>query len=726
MRRLFIAIALLFTNLACFGQDTYRPSVAYVYPAGAQVGSTVRVIFGGIKLHDAEEIIVSGGGVSAKIIEYIKPLRQGEVARTRLNLEKKFVENNPEVKEKIKELGIEGQRYLRRETMKLPENKKIMADADKSYYLRLLSTDALAETLEVELQIAPDADLGVRQILVRTKSGLSKPKNFIISDMPEVVKPSLRKTAIERSKTSLYKWGAYSMARKKHVGQPFPEIEITPPVIANGQITEGAVDVYKFNAKKGETFHLAVEAQKLIPYISDAVPGWFQTVIRVFDCNGKEVAYNDDYYFFPDSRLTFTASQDGLYKVEIHDAIYRSREDFVYRLIVSKKALPNVVANFIAPEKPENSLLFEYGIISKKAQQNVYELVLKKNQRVVAEVFARRQNSPLDSFLYITDPSGKRIKVNDDFYDETSGLTTHHADSRIDFTPKEDGKYTFYVSDAIGNASMYHCYVFNVREPSVDFKIFSYNSTASVRNGGILSLKLKVFRDYGKRYPIKLTANLPDGWILLNPVIKAKDTEHELLIKPNENFATVAISLYASVKSKNKITKREVVPADYLMQAFYYRHFVPANYFFCSVSGNIKNFSAQKNMKFLFPKNNEKAYVPLGSYLRLPIATTPKHQYWQIVPTIKSDILEVGKVYWGKKLLYVEVKPKANAKENDSDFVHINLLYKAGNKLMEFDRTPPYHFVVCKKKDKPKTTPNKNKSKNKKKATKQTKKVAVN
>ncbi|MBO5254451.1 MAG: pre-peptidase C-terminal domain-containing protein [Opitutales bacterium] len=724
VRRIFVCIAILFFAVNCFGQDTYRPSVAYVYPAGAQIGSTVRVLFGGIRLNDAEEVIVSGDGITAKIIEYIRPLRQGEVARTRLNLEKKFAEDNPEVKEKIKELGVEGQRYLRRETMKIPENKKIMADADKSYYLRLLSTDALAETLEVELQIAPNADLGMRQILVRTKSGLSKPKNFIISDMSEVTKPSLRKTAIERSKSPLYKWGAYYMARTKYVGQPFSEIEITPPVIANGQITEGSVDVYKFKANKGETFHLAVDAQKLIPYISDAVPGWFQTVIRVFDCDGNEVAYNDDYYFFPDSRLSFTAQKDGAYKVEIHDAIYRSREDFVYRLTIAKTPLPNVIANFVAPEKPKKSLLFEYGIISKTRQQNSYELVLKKNQRVIAEVFARRQNSPLDSFLSITDSSGKRIRINDDFYDETSGLTTHHSDSRIDFTPKSDGKYTFHVSDTIGSASLYHSYVLSVCEPSIDFKILSYNSSASVRKDGILSFKLKVFREYGKLYPITLTANLPEGWKILNPIIRSKDTEHELLIKPNDNFATLPISVFATVKTKDETIKREVLPADYLMQAFYYRHFVPAISFFCSVSNNIKHFSAQKNMKFLYPKDKDIAYVPLDSVLRLPIAITPKHHYWKVVPTIKSNIVEVGKVYWSKNHLYVEIKPTKKAKEKDRDFVHINLFYKTGNKLMEFDRTPPYRFVVCNKdKSNKKTKPN-NKKQSKKQASNKNKQVA--
>ena len=217
---------------------------------------------------------------------------------------------------------------------------------------------------------------------------------------------------------------------------------------------------------------------------------------------------------------------------------------------------------------------------------------------------------------------------------------------------------------------------------------------------------------------------MPEGWKILNPIIRSKDTEHELLIKPNDNFATHPISVFATVKTKDKTIKREVFPADYLMQAFYYRHFVPANSFFCSVSNNITNFSAQKNMKFLYPKDKDITYVPLGSVLRLPIAITPKHHYWQVVPTIKSDIVEVGKVYWSKKHLYVEIKPTKKAKEKDRDFVHINLFYKTGNKLMEFDRTPPYRFVVYNKNKSDKKLKPNNKKQSKKRVSNNNKQVA--
>lgn len=48
------------------------------------------------------------------------------------------------------------------------------------------------------------------------------------------------------------------------------------------------------------------------------------------------MAYNDDFYHHPDSLLLFEVPADGKYSVEIYDAIYRSREDFVYRLTIGE------------------------------------------------------------------------------------------------------------------------------------------------------------------------------------------------------------------------------------------------------------------------------------------------------------------------------------------------------------------------------------------------------
>ena len=98
MRKYAFIFAALFS--ACvFAEDTLAPSVAYVYPAGGRAGCKGKVILGGINLGNARDVVVSGGGVKASIGAHILPLRQGEVARVRHNLEKEYVEKHPEIVE---------------------------------------------------------------------------------------------------------------------------------------------------------------------------------------------------------------------------------------------------------------------------------------------------------------------------------------------------------------------------------------------------------------------------------------------------------------------------------------------------------------------------------------------------------------------------------------------------------------------------------------------------
>ena len=77
---------------------------------------------------------------------------------------------------------------------------------------------------------------------------------------------------------------------------------------------------------------------------ADAVPGWFQATLALYDAQGNEVAYADDYRFDPDPVLLYEVPEDGEYGLEIRDAIYRGREDFVYRITVGE--LPFVTSIF--------------------------------------------------------------------------------------------------------------------------------------------------------------------------------------------------------------------------------------------------------------------------------------------------------------------------------------------------------------------------------------------
>jgi hypothetical protein len=62
-----------------------------------------------------------------------------------------------------------------------------------------------------------------------------------------------------------------------------------------------------------------------MPYISDAVPGWFQAAITLRDPAGRELASADHYLFHPDPLLHYEIPSDGEYIAAIHDSIYRGR-----------------------------------------------------------------------------------------------------------------------------------------------------------------------------------------------------------------------------------------------------------------------------------------------------------------------------------------------------------------------------------------------------------------
>jgi type II secretory pathway pseudopilin PulG len=136
---------------------------------------------------------------------------------------------------------------------------------------------------------------------------------FIVGELPEIteVEPNSEKSA--------------------------PQKIASLPVVIDGQILDADRDYFRFPAKAGVTLVLSVEARSLLPFIADAVPGWFDPQLTVYDAAGKQVAFADDYRFRPDPVMFFRAPADGDYTVELRDVVYRGRGDFVYRLTIAER-----------------------------------------------------------------------------------------------------------------------------------------------------------------------------------------------------------------------------------------------------------------------------------------------------------------------------------------------------------------------------------------------------
>ncbi len=660
LRNIILCSLAIFTVISAFAQQT-SPNIAYVYPAGGQRGSTFKAILGGRNFTGAERVIVTGGGVSVKVGEVTVPAQQNDVPALLNKLEKEYILLHPEIKEEVQKLGNEGQAFLRKKIRSSPENVEAIANVEASYFLRRLSGDAMAETVEVEITIDETAEVSERNIMVLTPRGLSNPVKFMVGALPEVAEDSLREVARERSafKKNKGRWlHVYTQVLSYVVPSKKTQTHVKLPVVANGQITEANTDTYTFDAKKGQKIVMSVEAQALIPYISDAVPGWFQPVIKVRNSKGEEMAYNDDFYHHPDSLLLFEVPEDGEYSVEIYDAIYRSREDFVYRLTIGE--IPFVTGIFplggktgsidnfelsgynldakttqinmekagISAKYAEDALKdtshirlpmmvsgvdeivssaeieklrnggtldgvdvnslkpaelkipnFANGRIEKKNQVDSYKFELGEGKKVVIEVFARRLGSPLDSFITVSDESGKVVAQSDDIEDLSYGLVTHHADSRLEFTAPKTGSYIIRVYDSSGTASELHAYRLYIGEPAEDFELRTVPANINIAPGDSTAFNVHVFRRNGFDAPIILSAkNLPKGWTLSGGVIgKGKDSARVTLTAPdNAPRKIFPIQIVGNSVIGGKNVSRVSLPCEDMMQAFYYRHYVPA------------------------------------------------------------------------------------------------------------------------------------------------------
>ena len=121
----------------------------------------------------------------------------------------------------------------------------------------------IAEIVTVQLNVARDAAPGVRELRLKTPSGMSNPMYFQVGEWHEYYE---REPNDKKAVAGVPEW---------------------MPAIVNGQIMPGDVDRFRFRAVKGSRVVAAVSARSLIPYLADAVPGWFQATLTLYDPKGR-------------------------------------------------------------------------------------------------------------------------------------------------------------------------------------------------------------------------------------------------------------------------------------------------------------------------------------------------------------------------------------------------------------------------------------------------------
>jgi hypothetical protein len=580
------------------------PQVGYAYPAGLRAGTTTEVHIGGKGLQQVDSAWCSAEGVVVSVVSAVRPLSAADRDKLRAELEALKGSEEPGAAEKRTRL---------QEALAEPGRNQI--------------PDAVSETVKLSITAAPDAPCGVHELRLISKGGVSAPLRFDVFDHAEHVSPFVAATTPRPAPGSAR--ASEESMRVQRIG--------TLPCVVNGQILAGQEDRFRFVGRKGMRWIASVQARSLVPYLADAVPGWFQAVARLTGPDGREVAYADDFRHSPDPVLACILPEDGDYEMSIRDALFRGREDFVYRVIVGEVPFVSGVyplgaaagadAEFhlrgwnlpvatrrlslegdggrvplrLGPvgwtrgelsveasdlpesvESPEVAATvvdvpcIVNGRIESPGDEDWLEVSTRAGQPLRLEVLARRLGSPVDACLHVLGPDGALLASADDVEDPCEGLVTHHADPVLDLTPAADGKLRIRISDTQHRGGPDFVYRLRIAPPAPDFGARVFPSGGSVRAGGKLKFQARVHRHARFAGPVGLRlVGAPAGWALQgNAVVDGEGpVEFELQIPRGQKPGVFTPRLEATGAGG---VVHEVVPCEDRMQAFFYRHLVPA------------------------------------------------------------------------------------------------------------------------------------------------------
>ena len=614
------------------------PHAGYVFPAGGRRGTTFEVTVAGQALKGTVGARVSGEGVTARVLAEERPLTPKEEDELRKQLaafqEKRRAGPAPSAEE------VAAAEAVRRRLQR---------------FGRPPANPAIGEFVRLEVTVDAAAPLGRRELRLASDAGLTNPVAFDVGALPEVSEAAWESVG-----------GPAGLAPDRAVRAT--ETRVTLPVTVNGQIPPGGMDRYRFTAPQGLPLVVVVRARELIPYIADAVPGWFQATVALYDAKGRELAFSDDFRFHPDPVLFFRIPATGEYVLEVKDALFRGREDFVYRisagelpfvtsvfplggrvgtegsLVVTGWNLPfravpldlravepgtHLVpdARFTNPVPYEADTLPELtedeptdgahdgahdgapdgtddgagrlvprpvivnGRVDAPGDVDAFRFNASAGERIVAEVVARRLDSPLDARLTVTDAYGKVVAENDDHEDRAAGLDTHHADAYVAFTVRTSGVCRVLVEDAQHAGGPAHAYRLRIGPPRHDFALRVTPSTLNVRAGASTPLTVHALRRDGFDGEIEvLLRDAPKGFTLTgDPVAKGADRGRFTLDAPTSVADGVfTLRVEGRARLHGRVAVREAVPADDMMQAFAYRHLVPAQELVGAVVGRLR------------------------------------------------------------------------------------------------------------------------------------------
>src|SRR6266700_1630100 len=163
--------------------------------------------------------------------------------------------------------------------------------------LKVGETNGLPEANKFLVTIATNVTPGVYDVRVVGRFGISNPRSFVVSDLPEAIAPTTNSS-------------------------PANAAAIPPGTIINGHSEANAFSFYKFTAGKGQRIFIECQASEIDSRMDAA--------LILYDVAGKELQRNRS-----GGLLDFAAPADGEYHLKVYDFLFRGGGEYFYRLAVS-------------------------------------------------------------------------------------------------------------------------------------------------------------------------------------------------------------------------------------------------------------------------------------------------------------------------------------------------------------------------------------------------------
>jgi hypothetical protein len=413
------------------------------------------------------------------------------------------------------------------------------------------------------VRIADDCPVGVYDARVFAGLGISSPRAFSVSNLPEVT-PRKACTSLETA------------------------FDVKVDSIINAVLVDRAVNFYALEASEGQRI--------VVDCVAKGIDSKMNPVLAIADSSGSDLMVQRR-----GGIVDFTAPADGRYVVKVHDLTFKGGDTYFYRLALtevdaeeSPTRLPtiNSVASFSWPpsDAPPHADLRENDIDPKlgepghealkislpcdisgsffpAADVDTYSFAAKKGDIWWVEVASERLGHPTDTSVVVQRvaddskivdvteladiPSPVKRSTNGYSYDGPP-YNAGSSDVLGKFEVPADGRYQIRLTDLFGGTrnDPTNRYRMIVRKASPDFALVGWAMHMGLRNGdrnalskpialrggAVMPLEIVVLRRDGFDGEIRLAMeNLPEGVTATGLKIAAGQTRGIVLVSAKAN-----------------------------------------------------------------------------------------------------------------------------------------------------------------------------------------------